>query len=265
MKAPSPDPSAGRAPLPVQEGKAAQVQAMFAGIARRYDLLNRVLSLGFDRRWRLQATRAAFAGGATRVLDVATGTADLALALKKYRPEAEVVGVDFVEAMLEIGRRKAARRGLAVRLEQGDGLSLPYGDASFDAVTIAYGLRNFADIGRGLREFYRVLRPGGRLVVLEFPPPPKGVFGNLFRLYFLQVLPRIGGLVSGRRGAYTYLPDSVLKFPPPAELARLLEDAGFRGVRYRLQTFGVSALHTGEKGPERPQDLERRDLDHAQL
>jgi len=263
MKAPSPDPSAGRAPLPVQEGKAAQVQAMFAGIARRYDLLNRVLSLGLDRRWRLQATRAAFQGDATRVLDVATGTADLALSLKKYRPEAEVVGVDFVEAMLAIGRRKAARQGLAVRLEQGDGLSLPYGDASFDAVTIAYGLRNFADISRGLREFHRVLRPGGRLVVLEFPPPPKGVFGNLFRLYFLQVLPRIGGAISGRRGAYTYLPDSVLKFPPPDELARLLEDAGFHGVRYRLQTFGVSALHTGEKGLEQPQDTRGRNLDHA--
>lgn len=224
---------------------------MFAAIAGRYDLLNRVLSLGLDRRWRQEATHAAFAGGAARVLDVATGTADLALAMKRYRPEAEVVGVDFVEEMLVLGRRKARRQGLAVRLEQGDGLALPFDDATFDAVTIAYGLRNFADTGRGLREFYRVLRPGGRLVVLEFPPPPKGAFGRLFRLYFLRVLPRIGGLVSGQGGAYSYLPDSVLKFPPPAELARALEDAGFSEVRYKLQTFGVSALHTGEK-PENP-------------
>jgi len=221
---------------------------MFAGIARRYDLLNRVLSLGLDGRWRSEATRAAFAAGATRVLDVATGTADLALALKKYRPEAEVIGVDFVEAMLVIGRRKAAQRGLAVQLEQGDGLALPYEGASFDALTIAYGLRNFADIGGGLREFYRVLRPGGTLVVLEFPPPPRGVIGRPFRFYFLQVLPRVGGLVSGRRSAYSYLPDSVLKFPPPAELAHAIESAGFSGVRYKLQTFGVSALHTARKG-----------------
>lgn len=236
--------------LPVQQGKAAQVQAMFAGIARRYDLLNRVLSFGLDGHWRRDAVRAAFAGGARTVLDVATGTADLALALKKYRPEAVVVGVDFVEAMLAIGRRKAERQGLSVQLTQGDGLELPFADASFDAVTVAYGLRNFADVDRGLREFYRVLRPGGRVVVLEFPPPPEGLFGKLFRFYFLRVLPRLGGLISRRRGAYSYLPDSVLKFPPPAELARRLEAAGFSGVGYSLQTFGVSALHTGEK-PER--------------
>ena len=220
---------------------------MFSSIARRYDLLNTVLSFGFDKGWRKDAVRAAFAGGATRVLDVATGTADLALALKKYRPQAEVIGVDFVEAMLEIGRRKAREQGVTVRLEQGDGLALPYPDSSFDALTIAYGLRNFADLDRGLAEFYRVLRPGGRLVVLEFPPPPEGVFGALFKVYFLQILPRLGGLVSGRRSAYTYLPDSVLKFPPPKALAARLEHAGFYGVRYRLQTFGVSALHTGEK------------------
>jgi len=235
--------------LPVQQGKAAQVQEMFAGIARRYDLLNKVLSFGLDSRWRKDAVRVTFAGGANAVLDVATGTADLALALKKYRPEAEVVGVDFVEAMLTIGRHKAKEQGLSVRLEQGDGLELPYGDASFDAVTVAYGLRNFSDLDRGLREFYRVLRPGGRVVVLEFPPPPKGLFGKPFRFYFLHVLPRLGGLISGRRRAYRYLPDSVLKFPPPEELAQHMRDAGFSGVRYTLQSFGVSALHTGEKGP----------------
>ncbi len=229
------------------EGKAAQVHEMFSSIARRYDLLNTVLSFGFDKSWRRDATKAAFAGGAARVLDVATGTADLALALKKYRPEAEIIGVDFVEAMLQIGRRKAREQGLTVRLEQGDGLALPYPEGSFDALTIAYGLRNFADLDRGLAEFYRVLRPGGRVVVLEFPPPPKGLFGSLFRVYFLQVLPRLGGLVSGRKSAYTYLPDSVLKFPPPDALATRMMQAGFSGVHYQLQTFGVSALHTGDK------------------
>lgn len=223
------------------------MQAMFASIARRYDLLNRVLSLGLDGRWREEAARAVFAGSAKRVLDVATGTADLALALKRHRPDAEIVGVDFVEAMLEIGRHKAWRRGVTLRLEQGDGLNLPYPDASFDAVTVAYGLRNFADVDRGLREFYRVLRPGGRVVVLEFPPPPKGMLGAPFRFYFLRVLPRVGGLISGQESAYSYLPDSVLKFPPPAELARRLEAAGFTEVHYKLQTFGVSALHIGVK------------------
>lgn len=224
---------------------------MFSSIARRYDLLNTVLSFGFDKSWRRDATKAAFAGGATRVLDVATGTADLALALKKYRPEAEIIGVDFVEAMLQIGRRKAREQELTVTLEQGDGLALPYPDASFGALTIAYGLRNFADIDKGLAEFYRVLKPGGRVVVLEFPPPPEGLFGNLFRFYFLQVLPRLGGLVSGRKSAYTYLPDSVLKFPPPDALAARMTRAGFSSVRYKLQTFGVSALHTGEKTVEK--------------
>ncbi|MDQ3397216.1 MAG: bifunctional demethylmenaquinone methyltransferase/2-methoxy-6-polyprenyl-1,4-benzoquinol methylase UbiE [Deinococcota bacterium] len=220
---------------------------MFAAIAPRYDLLNAILSLGIDRLWRREATRVAFAGGALRVLDVATGTADLALSHKRYRPQAEVTGVDFVESMLELGRAKARREGLDVRLERGDGLNLPYEAASFDAVTVAYGLRNFADYERGLAECYRVLKPGGRLVILEFPPPPRGLFGRLFRIYFLRVVPFVGGLVSGKGGAYSYLPESVLKFPGPKRLGEMMLKAGFCRVRYRLQTLGVSALHVGEK------------------
>ena len=223
---------------------------MFGAIARRYDLLNRLLSLGIDRSWREQAVRVVLARGqqgTKRILDVATGTADLALALKKAAPNAEVIGVDFVPAMLELGRAKAAKQKVEVRLEQGDGLALDFPDDSFDALTIAYGLRNFADYNKGLSEFYRVLKPGGRLVVLEFPPPPKGPFGQLFRFYFLKVVPILGGLLSGRRSAYTYLPDSVLKFPKPVELATMMEAVGFRNVSYTLQTFGVSALHVGDK------------------
>lgn len=219
---------------------------MFDAIAPRYDLLNAVLSLGIDRGWRREAVAAALAKGPRDVLDVATGTADLAIALHRGRPGANVTGVDFSESMLDVGRAKAARAGVAVRLEVGDGTALPYPDGAFDAVTIAYGLRNFADVDAGLREFRRVLRSGGRLVVLEFPPPPRGIFGRLFRAYFTRVVPLVGGWLSGRRGAYTYLPASVLAFPDPAALAARMRAAGFAGVTYRLQTLGVSALHQGD-------------------
>ncbi len=226
--------------------KGRSVQAMFDRIAPRYDLLNAVLSLGVDRSWRRRAVRAALARSPRRVLDVATGTADLAIALASAGSEAEVVGVDFSENMLKVGRAKAARRGLPVRLESGDGMALPYEDASFDSVTIAFGLRNFADIDAGLREFRRVLTPGGRLVVLEFPPPPRGAFGLAFRFYFLRVLPRLGGLISGDGGAYRYLPASTLAFPPPEELARRMRRAGFESVTWSMLTFGVAAMHVAE-------------------
>lgn len=220
---------------------------MFASIAPRYDLLNRVLSLGVDRGWRREAAREALALGPARVLDVATGTADFALELRARAPGAEVVGSDFVPQMLEIGRAKARARGLSVRLEEGDALNLPYPDGSFDAVTCAFGFRNFADYGRGLAEMWRVLAPGGRLVLLEFPPPRPGLFGSVFRLYFRHVLPRVGALVSGNAGAYTYLPQSVLAFPGPERLAGLMHATGFR-TRCRLLTFGIAAIHVGDKG-----------------
>lgn len=218
---------------------------MFDGIAPRYDLANALLSGGVDRSWRRRAVRDAVAARPLRILDVATGTADLALALKRARPEARVVGVDFAPGMLAVGRDKARRAGLDVALEVADGTSLPYADGGFDAVTIAYGLRNFEDVDAGLREFRRVLAPGGRLVVLEFPPPPEGPFGRLFRAYFTRVVPALGGLVSGDAGAYRYLPASVLAFPDPEALASRLEAAGFRSVTWTPLTFGISALHVG--------------------
>ena len=220
---------------------------MFGAIAPRYDLLNRLLSFGIDGLWRKQAVRAALENAPRQLLDVATGTADLAIALKKAAPDAEVAGVDFAEPMLELGRTKVATQGLELPLLQGDGQNLPFADASFDTVTIAYGLRNFSDRERGLAEFQRVLRPGGRLVVLEFPPPPGGLFGRLFRLYFLGLCPYIAGAISGRRDAYEYLGQSVLEFPPPERLAVMMRQAGFSEVSYKLQTFGVSALHVGVK------------------
>lgn len=256
----------------IKGGKAERVQAMFSDIAPTYDLLNTVLSLGIDRRWRAEAAREALSAPARpvttprattasqrlRVLDVATGTGDLAAAVKRLRTDSEVVGVDFAEPMLTRARAKANSRGLDIEFTSADGTQLPFADASFDAVTIGYGLRNFADVPGGLREFLRVLHPGGRLVVLEFPPPPRGAFGALFRFYFTKVLPTLGGLVSGRRSAYSYLPESVLAFFTPVALERLLTDAGFTKVRYRLQTFGVSALHVAERPLENDDD-ERRE------
>lgn len=235
--------SARRAP----DDKQIDVQAMFSTIAPRYDALNRLLSLGVDRRWRSQAARAALQDGARRVLDVATGTGDLAFTLAGQAPEAEVTGVDFAEPMLARARAKGDGRRSRVRFEVGDGTALRFADGSFDAVTIAYGLRNFSDIDAGLREFLRVLRPGGRLVVLEFPPPPGGAFGTLYSVYFRRLLPAIGALVSGRGAAYRYLPASVIAFPRPDALAERMRAAGFDDVRYRLQTFGISAIHVGEK------------------
>ncbi len=222
---------------------------MFDSIAPRYDLVNRVLTLGIDGVWRAEAVRLATAGAPDRILDAATGTADLAVALKRSAPAADVVGIDFAERMLEVGRAKARRAGLDVRLDVGDALDLPYPDASFDAVTIAYGLRNFGDVGAGLREFRRVLRPGGRLVVLEFTPPRPGLLGRAMRFYTLRVVPWIGGWLSGRPGAYRYLNDSVMAFLAPDALADRLYGAGFDAVRYRVHETGISAVHVADVAP----------------
>lgn len=227
--------------------KSERVREMFSRIADRYDMLNSLLSLGIDGFWRREAAGVAVHDEASVVLDAATGTGALALAMKRLRPEMRVVGVDFAAPMLELARRKAVASGLELELVQGDVLELPFEDDTFDVVTIAYGLRNLSDLEAGIREFRRVLRPGGRLVILEFPPPPEGFLGSLFRFYFLNVLPLLGGWISGSRAAYDYLPSSVLAFPPPPQLARLMLEAGFAGVRYRLQSYGVSAIFTGEK------------------
>lgn len=236
-----------RPPVGDKQDKGRDVQAMFASIAPRYDLLNRVLSLGVDRGWRRAAAQEALALNPQRLLDVATGTADFALELKARAPHAAVTGSDFVPEMLAIGREKAAARQLDIVLEEGDALALPYADGSFDTVTCAFGFRNFADYAQGLAEFWRVLAPGGRVVILEFPPPRPGLLGSVFRVYFQHVLPRIGALISGNAGAYTYLPESVLAFPPPEQLAQLMRATGFR-TRYRLLTFGIAAIHVGDKG-----------------
>ncbi len=239
-------PAVGQVPEAEMQAKAERVQQMFAAISGRYDVLNRVLSLGVDQSWRREAAHAALVRAPRRVLDVATGTADFALGLKRMSPQSEVIGCDFVPQMLEIGRHKARQQGLEIALEHQDALALSYPDSSFEALTCAFGFRNFADYARGLAEFYRVLTPGGRVVILEFPPPRADALGQLYRLYFEKVLPRVGGLISGNPAAYSYLPESVKAFPPPEQLKTLMEAAGFR-TRYRLLSFGIAALHIGIK------------------
>ena len=227
---------------------------MFAGIAGRYDLLNHLLSGNVDKRWRRQVARSlepSLVEGA-RVLDVACGTGDLSLVLAGAG-RARVVGLDFCRPMLEIARRKAqivspdSPDPRAVPFVEGDALRLPFADETFDAVTIAFGLRNLAGVFEGLRELRRILRPGGRVAILEFSSPVVPGFRALFRFYFTRVLPRIGGLVSGSRGAYEYLPDSVTRFPDQKRLAELMREAGFEGVGYRNLTGGIAALHTGAR------------------
>ncbi len=221
---------------------------MFAGIAGRYDLLNHLLSGNVDKLWRRQVARSlqsSLIEGA-RVLDVACGTGDLSLVLARAGA-AQVVGLDFCRPMLEIARRKAEADARAVPFVEGDALRLPFADETFDAATIAFGLRNLAGVSDGLIELRRILRPGGRLAVLEFSSPVVPGFRALFRFYFARVLPRIGGLVSGSRGAYEYLPDSVSRFPDQKRLAGLMREAGFENVGYRNLTGGIAALHTGTR------------------
>jgi demethylmenaquinone methyltransferase/2-methoxy-6-polyprenyl-1,4-benzoquinol methylase len=221
---------------------------MFSGIARRYDLLNHLLSGNIDKRWRRKTARAlesSLVGGA-RVLDVACGTGDLSLVLADAGA-VRVVGLDFCRPMLEIARRKADEGSCPVPFVEGDALRLPFADETFDVATIAFGLRNLAGVSDGLRELRRILKPGGRLAVLEFSSPVVPGFRAMFRFYFTRVLPRIGGLVSGSRGAYEYLPDSVTKFPDQKRLAELMRAEGFEGVEYSNLTGGIAALHTGTR------------------
>ncbi|MEO8434486.1 MAG: bifunctional demethylmenaquinone methyltransferase/2-methoxy-6-polyprenyl-1,4-benzoquinol methylase UbiE [Pyrinomonadaceae bacterium] len=222
----------------------ARVRQMFARIAGHYDLLNHLLSANTDRRWR--RTVASTLGqkispGAT-VLDVACGTGDLSIQLFED-VRAKVIGVDFCRPMLEIAGRKTGR----IPFVEADALDLPFAEGAFDAVTIAFGLRNLANTSQGLNELRRVLKPGGWLAVLEFSRPQAKGFRWLFEFYFTRLLPRIGGLVSGSQGAYQYLPDSVSRFPDQVGLATLMREAGYDEVDWENLTGGVAALHLAKR------------------
>lgn len=225
------------------------VRAMFDGIAPRYDLLNRVLSAGIDRRWRRVCVDELGFEVPSRVLDVCTGTADLMVELLRREPGHQAAGVDLSVEMIKRGRVKLQRHGYASRawVGVGDAEKLPFADESFDGAMVAFGIRNVSSPLHALREVHRVLRPGAsRLVVLEFSMPP-GPMGALYRFYFGHVLPRIGGLVSGNPAAYRYLPDSVGRFPVPSEFAALMESAGFTRVKRRALTGGIAYVYRGER------------------
>lgn len=237
--------------MPVENGSAARehasrVREMFSTIAGRYDFLNHVLSGNVDKRWRrIVATRVRekLPSSSACILDVACGTGDLSLTLFEITG-AGVVGTDFCRPMLDIAAGKTSGR---IRLIEGDALDLPFRDGTFDAATIAFGLRNLSNVESGLAELSRVLKPGGWVAVLEFSRPANAILRPLFNLYFRKVLPLMGGLVSGSLGAYTYLPASVQKFPDQSQLSLLMEQAGFVQVGYENLTGGIAALHLGQR------------------
>jgi demethylmenaquinone methyltransferase/2-methoxy-6-polyprenyl-1,4-benzoquinol methylase len=228
------------------DGKKSQVADMFDAIAPRYDLLNRVLSMGVDRGWRKKVVRSLMSQKPGRVLDVATGTGDLAIEIARAGAR-QVVGVDIAEEMLQVGRQKldAPDLGGRVTLESGDAENLPFGDNEFDAASVAFGVRNFENLSAGLREMSRVLRPGGRLLILEFSKPTVFPVKQVYGLYSRNVLPRIGEWLSGDSGAYRYLPDSIAVFPDGEDFLAKLREAGFESVSQKRLTFGIASMYEG--------------------
>jgi len=225
------------------------VADMFSSIARRYDVLNRFLSLARDRCWRRRAVAETVPASGGLHLDAATGTADVALEIARRKgTAARVAAVDLSIPMMRVGLRKAARAGLAARIHfvQAPCESLPFRDASFDSASIAFGIRNVSDRQAALSEMCRVVRPGGRIVVLEFSRPPSPLFGAAYNLYFTKILPRLAGIVS-RRSAYEYLPESVRAFPPPAEFAGMMRAAGCAHVWIQPLTGGIVTLYVGTR------------------
>lgn len=227
-----------------------EIRRMFSAIAHRYDLLNRLLSVGRDVAWRREAVRALPAsdqGSPLAVLDVACGTADVALEVLRQRPGAWVAGVDFALPMLEEARRKLLSSGLngSCALTGADAVRLPFRDGPFDAALIAFGIRNVVDRRAGLTEMARLVRPGGRVIVLEFSRPALRPLRWLYDVYFTKLLPRIGQRLSGHPTAYLYLPTSVLAYPNPEGFSKLMAEAGLEGVDFRRLTGGIVTLHVG--------------------
>lgn len=229
--------------------KGQQVEQMFDRIAHSYDFLNHFLSMGIDKRWRRAAIDSLKPFAPKRLLDVATGTGDFALLAMERLGLDSLLGIDLSEGMLRVGREKVAKAGLADRitLQKDDCMQLSLQDDSFDAVTVAYGVRNFADLDRGLREMRRVLRPGGRLVIIELTSPVRFPMRQLFWLYAHVLMPLLGRLVSKDSAAYSYLPATMEAFPQGEVMQGILQQAGYKDVKFKRFTFGLSTLYTAEK------------------
>lgn len=229
--------------------KGENIRQMFGAIAPRYDFLNRMLSFGIDRRWRKKTVRLLKYRDGSRILDVATGTGDVALEIARSTPSSvKITGADFCPEMVDLGRIKAAQSPYADRIDfrVAPCEDLPFPDNTFDSITIAFGIRNVVDRKLGLAEMWRVLRPGGRMLILEFSTPRSRLFRQMYYFYFRRLLPLIGGIFS-KYNAYRYLPESVLEFPSHEEFAGMIEDAGFRSVHIRELTFGIATIYAADK------------------
>ncbi len=229
--------------------KGEKIQQMFGTIAPRYDLLNRMLSFGIDRRWRKKAVSLVKFREGARILDVATGTGDVALEIARSTPaNVKITGADFCKEMVDLGQIKVAQSPYADRIDfkVAPCEDLPFPNETFDSITIAFGIRNVVDRKLGLAEMWRVLRPGGRMIILEFSTPRSHIFRQIYYFYFRRLLPMIGGLIS-KYNAYKYLPDSVLEFPSHEEFAAMIEGAGFQGVHIKELTFGIASIYVGDK------------------
>jgi menaquinone biosynthesis methyltransferase ubiE len=229
--------------------KSEQVRDMFDNIAPAYDFMNRAMTFGIDRRWRRIAVDMVARNPHDSILDIATGTGDLAMLLARRTQARRITGLDLSQGMIDIGRRKIERAGLAGRIELicGDSLAMPFADAQFDAITVAYGVRNFADLLAGYREMARVLRPGGTLTVIELCTPTARLVRPLYRLYTRRIIPLMGRLVSKDVRAYSYLPESIAAVPQRAGMTALMEQAGFTDAAWRTLTFGTCAIYTARK------------------
>lgn len=228
--------------------KKEQVRNMFNNIAGNYDFLNHFLSAGIDRHWRKKVIQVLRKAQSKRILDVATGTADLAIAESKLSTE-KIIGIDIADQMLEIGRKKIAKKNLTQRisLETGDSEALRFEEASFDAVTVAFGVRNFENLDKGLSEMHRVLENKGIAAILEFSRPRKFPIKQLYSFYFKHILPTLGKIVSKHDSAYTYLPESVSTFPDGEDFLKHMQQAGFSQLQQKPLTFGIATLYTGKK------------------
>ncbi len=222
---------------------------MFDKIAPRYDFLNHLLSLGIDRRWRKHTVKSLGDANPSFILDVATGTGDLAIALHRHFPGARVTGIDLSDPMIRLAHKKILRKGLEKFIEVlvGDGEELPFDNNSFDIVSVAFGVRNFEHLDQGLKEMYRVLKPGGQIRILEFSTPRQGIFQRIFTFYFRHILPRVGKWISGDARAYTYLPESVAAFPERDSLTARMGQAGFKNCQWKELTYGTCCLYLAEK------------------